>query len=213
MTGEKDYTSTAIYDRPAYRDDERQALEALGDKMRDSVASVIERHLPCPDAIDPDGDSFRLVWDLLHISAEGKWHKKSEQKNLKDLRRALIQAQRAWLRLHPVLRYTIAMKVAKMPPEVATAARDVALAPTRDNKTKLEAAWMVFEESTDEDVITNANKLEAIWKALPDIADFLEPGIRHAKAYPVVPGSHALLTSTGLAAGLGSAGIALESTK
>ena len=33
------------------------------------------------------------------------------------------------------------------------------------------------------------------------------------KAYPVVPGSHALLTSTGLAAGLGSAGIALESTK
>ena len=33
------------------------------------------------------------------------------------------------------------------------------------------------------------------------------------KAYPVVPGSHALLTSTGLAAELGSAGIALESTK
>jgi hypothetical protein len=34
-----------------------------------------------------------------------------------------------------------------------------------------------------------------------------------AKAYPVVPGNHALLTSTGSAAGLGSAGIALESTK
>jgi hypothetical protein len=41
----------------------------------------------------------------------------------------------------------------------------------------------------------------------------VRPAVGQDKAYPVVPGSHALLTSTGLAAELGSAGIALESTK
>ena len=55
-----------------------------------------------------------------------------------------------------------------------------------------------------------------------DASPFLHP-LPSQKAYPVVPGSHALLTSTGLAvelgsaelgsAELGSAGIALESTK
>ena len=52
--------------------------------------------------------------------------------------------------------------------------------------------------------------------------EYYSPPVKHPvqvyfgdphKAYPVVPGSHALLTSTRLAAGLGSAGIALENTK
>ncbi len=91
-------------------------------EMQKAVQGVIELLLPFPDMVDHShNDSVGLVFDLILVKYKAIWHKKTEQENLKALRRALIQAQRAWHRLHPGLREVIRSDVFKASRERETA--------------------------------------------------------------------------------------------
>ncbi len=126
----------------------------------DSVRDVIERHLPCPDSDDRGNDGVALVWNLFHATSDTIWHKEVEQRNLKDLRRALIQAQRAWHRLHPGIRDFINLEASKGPPEPK-------------DPDEYGTALRRWEEKKIKSRFVSA--------ALSDIADFFEPSLRDAK--------------------------------